>query len=279
MFPNGFLPLFAVSMACCAIGFVRTIWFMSVGYGFSVAGIGAALLVMSITGGRFELLFTVQCVLFVIYGLRLGLFLFLREWKNVSYRKRLDEIGGNMKLPIFVAAAMWIFMGSLYVCQCAGSIYRLLNHAGTNAALAVGIVVSAAGIVIEAAADRQKGEAKKIDPDMPAMHGLYRLCRCPNYFGEIVFWTGVFISGFGAVSGAQWITALLGYGGILVVMLSGAKRVEARHIRNYGKKPEYNRYADTTPLLFPLVPLYHMTSAEKLAAEEMKKAKKKHGRA
>ena len=73
--------------------------------------------------------------------------------------------------------------------------------------------------------------------------------------------------------------AAIGYLEILAVMLSAAKRVEGRHIKNYGSKPAYQRYADSTPLLFPLIPLYHMTSPEKLAREEAaKKAKAEKGR-
>ena len=61
---------------------------------------------------------------------------------------------------------------------------------------------------------------------------------------------------------------------IVFVMLSGAKRVETRHIKHYGKIAEYNEYADKTPLLFPLIPIYHVTNEEKIAAEEAaKKAK------
>lgn len=274
MFPDGYWILLAVSLALCSIGFYRFVWFMSVGYGFSVAGLGVAMFVMSLVRGQFSLPFTILCALCVIYGLRLGLFLFLREVKNATYREKMKEVGGDTKVPVFVAVCMWLVCGALYVLQSSGAVYRLLNNSGMNAALIIGIVISAAGIVIESLADKQKGDAKEKNPNMPAMHGLYKMCRCPNYFGEILFWTGLLVSGIGAISGRQWIPAIVGYVGIVFVMLSGAKRVETRHIKHYGKRAEYNAYADKTPLLFPLIPIYHVTNAEKIAAEEAaKKAK------
>lgn len=274
MFPDGYWILLAVSLALCSIGFYRFVWFMSVGYGFSVAGLGVAMFVMSLVRGQFSLPFTILCALCVIYGLRLGLFLFLREVKNATYREKMKEVGGDTKVPVFVAVCMWLVCGALYVLQSSGAVYRLLNNSGMNAALIIGIVISAAGIVIESLADKQKGDAKEKNPHMPAMHGLYKMCRCPNYFGEILFWTGLLVSGIGAISGRQWIPAIVGYVGIVFVMLSGAKRVETRHIKHYGKSAEYNAYADKTPLLFPLIPIYHVTNAEKIAAEEAaKKAK------
>lgn len=274
MFPNGYLILLAVSLALCCIGFYRFVWFMSVGYGFSVAGLGISLFVMSLVRGQFSIPFVILCALMVIYGLRLGLFLFIREMKNVKYREKMKEVGGDAKVPVFVGVFMWIFCGAIYVFQSSGAVYRLLNNADVNAALIIGSIISAAGIVIEALADRQKSDAKEMNPNMPAMHGLYKMCRCPNYFGEITFWTGIFITGIGAIRGSQWIPAVIGYIEIVFVMLSGAKRVETRHIKHYGKIAEYNEYADKTPLLFPLIPIYHVTNEEKIAAEEAaKKAK------
>ena len=279
MFPDGYWILLAVSLALCSIGFYRFVWFMSVGYGFSVAGLGVAMFVMSLVRGQFSLPFTILCALCVIYGLRLGLFLFLREVKNATYREKMKEVGGDTKVPVFVAVCMWLVCGALYVLQSSGAVYRLLNNSGMNAALIIGIVISAAGIVIESLADKQKGDAKEKNPNMPAMHGLYKMCRCPNYFGEILFWTGLLVSGIGAISGRQWIPAIVGYVGIVFVMLSGAKRVETRHIKHYGKRAEYNAYADKTPLLFPLIPIYHVTNAEKIAAEEAAKKAKEEKKA
>ena len=274
MFPSGYWILLVVSLALCSIGFYRFVWFMSVGYGFSVAGLGVAMFIMSLVRGQFNIPFTILCALLVTYGLRLGLFLFIREVKNVKYREKMKEVGGDTKVPVFVGAFMWLFCGAIYVLQSSGAVFRLLNDSGVNAALIIGIVISAMGVFIEALADKQKGDAKEKNPNMPAMHGLYKMCRCPNYFGEILFWTGLIISGIGAIKGCQWILAAIGYIEIVFVMLSGAKRVETRHIKHYGKSAEYNAYADKTPLLFPLIPIYHVTNEEKIAAEEAaKKAK------
>ena len=72
----------------------------------------------------------------------------------------------------------------------------------------------------------------------------------------MIFWTGVLISGIGAISGAdQWIVVLIGYVGIIYVMFSGARRLEIRQNKNYGNDPEYPNYVKTVPILVPFIPL------------------------
>lgn len=92
VFPPQLWIIYAVSLVCCFMGFFRFVWFMSVGYGLSAAGIGAAMLVMSILGGRFNIVFAIQCILFIIYGFRLGGFLLIRELKNTRYREKMREV-------------------------------------------------------------------------------------------------------------------------------------------------------------------------------------------
>ena len=70
----------------------------------------------------------------------------------------------------------------------------------------------ALGIILESSADFQKSQAKKINQNRFCDKGLYKIVRCPNYLGEVLFWTGVFISGINIlVSPLQWISAILGY--------------------------------------------------------------------
>ena len=113
------------------------------------------------------------------------------------------------------------------------------------------------GIIVESVADLQKNRAKKKNPGRFVDTGLFRLVRCPNYLGELFLWTGVFISGINIYQGAvQWVLVLCGFGGIIYVMFSGARRLEIRQTKNYGTDPVYRKYVKTTPIMIPFVPMY-----------------------
>lgn len=250
--------LFAVALVCCAMGFKRFVWFMSIGYGYAVAGIAVAALVYGAATQAMTISLAVALLVCAAYGLRLGTFLLRRETGNKNYKKILDAKVGK-EPPIFVKVFMWLAMGVIYIAETAGLHFRLANGSVDDACLYVGIAIMAAGAVIEALADKQKSAQKATRPDMVATQGLFKFMRCPNYFGEILFWTGVFVSGLTVYTGAaQWIIAVLGYLCIVWIMVDGAKRMEKGHISRYGDKAEYQTYAKKTPILFPFIPLYHL---------------------
>ena len=123
---------FALSLLVCLCGFKKYVYFMSIGYGFSVAIIGVAMAVMSLMGVyTITLANFIQFALFVIYGFRLSGFLLIREIKNAAYRKTLAEATGA-EVPIFVKFFMWVFMGVLYVAQTSGVAFRLFNGAESS---------------------------------------------------------------------------------------------------------------------------------------------------
>jgi steroid 5-alpha reductase family enzyme len=204
----------------------------------------------------------------MIYGCRLGGYLAIREFKSSSYKKNMTgEIKDGKTVPFGVKIAIWVTCAVLYVTQIAGVFYRLLNAAQDNICVYIGAVIMVCGIVLESAADIQKNNAKKINPRRFVDTGLYRIVRCPNYLGEMIFWTGVLVSGIGAVSGiGQWIVVLVGYIGIIFVMFSGARRLEIRQNKNYGNDPEYQKYVRTVPILVPFIPLYSVEKYKWLVA-------------
>ena len=256
VFPVNFWLLFAAAMIISSIGFKNYVWFISLGYGFSIAGEG--LLMLILYGQSLSLGTILCCILFIIYGCRLGGYLAIREFKSTSYKKNMTgEIKDGKTVPFGVKIAIWVTCALLYVTQVLPVFYRLHNGSGSNVWTFVGAVVMVFGIIFESAADWQKNAAKKINPKRFVDTGLYRIVRCPNYLGEMIFWTGALISGIGALTGiGQWVMALIGYFGIIFVMFSGARRLEIRQNKNYGNDPEYQKYVKTVPILLPFIPLY-----------------------
>ena len=266
VFPVNFLILFALCMVVSAIGFKNYVWFISLGYGFSIAAEGLAMLFLysqNLTLGTI-----ICCALFIIYGCRLGGYLAYREFKSTSYAKNMKgEIKDGNTVPFGVKVAIWVTCAILYVTQIGGIFYRLHNNAGSDIFTYIGAAVMVFGIVLESAADIQKNQAKKVNPKRFVDTGLYRIVRCPNYLGEMIFWTGVLITAFGAVSHwGQWAVILTGYIGIIFVMFSGARRLEIRQDKNYGNDPEYQEYVKTVPILLPFIPLYSVKKHKWLVA-------------
>ena len=218
---------------------------------------------MALTNGWSEgvlWLALLQCVLFLAYGIRLSGFLLIREIKNAAYRKTLKEAtGDDKKMPIFVLVAIWVCVSVLYMAQVSPMFFRYYNGAKDMVVPVIGAIVSVLGLILESVADNQKSAQKKENPDMVATKGLYKIVRCPNYLGEIIFWTGVFISGFTAYTGVgQWIMAIVAYIAIVYIMFNGAQRLEKRQMERYGNDEAYNTYADKTPIIIPLLPIYHL---------------------
>ena len=263
--PMNFWLLFGLCMLVSSIGFKNYVWFISLGYGFSIAAQGLAMLFLygqNLTPGTI-----LCCVLFILYGLRLGGYLAYREIKSGSYKKNMvGEIKDGKTVPLGIKIAIWVTCAALYVTQIGGVFYRLVNAAQDNAFVFIGAAVMLMGVSLETAADIQKNKAKKINPRRFVDSGLYRIVRCPNYLGEMIFWTGVLICGIGAASGWQWLIIAIGYIGIIFVMFSGARRLELRQDKNYGKDPEYQKYVTTVPILVPFIPLYSVKKYKWLVA-------------
>jgi steroid 5-alpha reductase family enzyme len=131
----------------------------------------------------------------------------------------------------------------------------------------VGAAVAALGVLIEMVADAQKSAAKKVNAHRFVDTGLYRIVRCPNYFGEVLMWTGSFVLCFGSCCTVwQWVVAALGYVGIVYVMFSGARRLEMRQAEVYGNDPAFQAYIKKTPIIIPFVPIYSVAKHSWLKA-------------
>ncbi len=248
--------LFLAALLASSCGFKKYVWFISIGYGAAIAVIGAVLL--GAYHNALSLGVLLQCVLFLVYGCRLGGYLAIREWKSGSYNSKMKtEIKSGKDVPFAGKMGIWISAALLYVLETCPVLFRLESGKGSDALCIIGLLISIFGVCFESMADYQKNAAKKVNPKRFVDTGLFRIVRCPNYLGEMLMWTGVFVSGINVYHGVlQWILALAGYIGIIYVMFGGARRLEMRQNRTYGNDPEYQQYVKTTPIMVPFIPLY-----------------------
>ncbi len=250
---------FLLSLVISALGFRRVDWFISLGYGFSVAA--EAILFALLYRGRLSFWLVAQLLLLFAYGVRLGSYLVTRE-RGASFARELAaskarsaNIKGGVKL------AIWISVSALYVAMASPALFSLsARAAGADLpSLPFGVVIMLAGLVLEALADWQKSRFKAQNPKTFVQHGLYAVVRCPNYFGEMLFWFGLFISGVSAYqSVGNWLIASIGVVCIELIMLGSARRLELKQAERYSSDPAYRDYVRRVPILLPLVPLYSL---------------------
>ena len=261
--------LLALSFAVSALGWIYFIYFFSIGYGFAISVLSVATAI--IFRDVITLPGLLLCAALFVYGIRLGLYLLLREKRSATYKHILYQPENTVKKPAFVMWMIWISCALLYVGQMSPVSFYFYNLRGglpvSETWLWVGAVVAVLGVIIEMVADAQKSAAKKLNARRYVDTGLYRIVRCPNYFGEVLMWTGSFIICFGSCcTVGQWVIATLGYIGIVYVMFSGARRLEVRQNKNYGNDPEYQKYVTTVPILLPFIPLYSVEKHKWLVA-------------
>ncbi len=190
----------------------------------------------------------------VVWAVRLGSFLFRRVRRD-GRDGRFDQIKVD-PLRFFMT---WTLQGLwvLLTLACALAIITGLEREPIGWVAILGIVVWVAGFAIEVVADRQKSTFKQ-DPANQGRFiasGLWAWSRHPNYFGEIVLWTGIAIMALPVLSGWRWVTLISPvFVTLLLTRVSGIPMLEARAEKRWGGEDEFRRYIQNTPVLVPRPP-------------------------
>jgi steroid 5-alpha reductase family enzyme len=197
------------------------------------------------------------------YGLRLGLFLIWREMKP-DYRNVHLKNDESRKMPIYKSIIIWMGVSILYSFMFLPDLLSLTTKnnnlsSSTIVLQMVGISIMLLGILLETISDFQKSAFKENYPKQFCNNGLFKIVRCPSYFGEILFWVGNWIMGMTFYTSIiRWIICLIGLVCIVLIMLGSTKRLEKAQLERYGNIPEFNTYIKTVPILIPFIPLYSL---------------------
>ncbi|QIT55998.1 DUF1295 domain-containing protein [Aquisalimonas sp. 2447] len=192
--------------------------------------------------------------LVLIWCGRLGSFLFLRV-KRIGKDGRFDDLKPywGRFLMAWTLQGLWVFVTLLAALIAVTS----PASASWDVWATLGLLIWAGGFAIEAIADHQKNVFKA----EPANHGrfirqgLWAWSRHPNYFGEIMLWTGIAVMATPALTGWQWLGWVSPlFVCWLLVKVSGIPMLEQRADEKWGGQADYEAYKASTPVLVPRPP-------------------------
>jgi len=225
---------------------------------FDLTGMIATLLVVSTailallnSGQQASTHSTIVAIFVSLWTLRLGTFLYKRIVKS-GEDKRFKEI--KKSLPKFLMAwtlsALWVFLTTVN----AITIIALNPQESLGTFFIIGGVLWILGFIFEAVADWQKKSFSKLpeNRDKFIAQGLWSVSRHPNYFGEIVLWTGIAIISLPLLSGWQLVTLVSPlFVFILLTKISGLPFLEDKAEKKWGNDKNYIEYKNKTPVLTP----------------------------
>ena len=122
-----------------------------------------------------------------------------------------------------------------------------------NTLFYIGIGLFVIGFSTEVIADNQKSKFRSLAENREKFitTGLWAKSRHPNYFGEIVLWTGIAVMSFSSLDHWQYLTLISPiFTYILLVYVSGVRMLEARSDKQWGEDEAYQSYKSSTPVLW-----------------------------
>ena len=172
------------------------------------------------------------------------------DWRYVDFRHKTGRFYWLVSfLGIHFFPTVEVFAASL-------SLHAALTAGGRplNALDGLATIVTAIAIAIEAIADNQLREfvlspAKK--PGQVMSTGLWAYSRHPNYFGELLFWWGLFLFGM-AANPESWRLTL--WGPLAITIMFFFISVPLMEKRQLERRPHFAENIRTTSMIIPWFP-------------------------
>ena len=171
----------------------------------------------------------------------------MEDWRYVRLKK--ERRGASVYLVDFFG--IHLFPTAIVFGVCLPLYPALVVHTGQLGAFdLLGFALCLTAILIETISDEQLRLFKKRirDPHEFMKNGLWQYSRHPNYFGEWLFWVGIYLMGLIA-NPAYWWT---GIGVLLLLALFLFASIPMMDKHMMAKRPEYAEHMKRVPAFFPI---------------------------
>jgi steroid 5-alpha reductase family enzyme len=193
----------------------------------------------------------ITVVVFIsLWAVRLGSFLFMRIHKDGEDKRfRTIKPSATQFFMTWTLQGLWVSLCSM----CALTAISSDSGVVINTLFYIGLSLFVIGFSTEVIADNQKSKFRSLpeNRDKFITTGLWAKSRHPNYFGEIVLWTGIAVMSFSSLDGWQYLTLISPiFTYILLVYVSGVRMLEARSDIKWSEDEAYQSYKSSTPVLW-----------------------------
>ena len=193
--------------------------------------------------------------LIFVWGIRLT-YNWARQWQGLKHEDwRYQDLRNKSPRWFWLIDLVGIeTMPTVIVFLACLSLYPALS-VGTNSfglLDIVAIIITGGAIEIETIADEQLRRFIQRNPPSGAImtKGLWAYSRHPNYFGEVMFWWGLFVFGLAADPGYWWTII----GPVSITILFTFISIPLMEKRSLARRPGYAALRRKIPVFLPWFP-------------------------
>ncbi|MDA3822999.1 MAG: DUF1295 domain-containing protein [Bacteroidales bacterium] len=167
------------------------------------------------------------------------------DWRYVDLRKEHGKMYWAVSFAgIHFFPTVLVFLGCLSLYPALSDSVRSWNYLDT-----IATVITLGAILIEMISDNQLSTFQKTneDPQQIMEKGLWHYSRHPNYFGEIMFWLGLFCFAL-AANPSYWWTAI---GPLAMIFLFTFISIPMMERHMVAKRPHYDDHMNKVSAIIP----------------------------
>ncbi|KAI6662001.1 hypothetical protein LOD99_9588 [Oopsacas minuta] len=197
----------------------------------------------------------------MFHGIILSLYMYYRKNKtflehfNTHIVETSNAYTALRDASLLVRIINWLAITGVMTCWNAIPYIYTLRGDGSSPTGVLGLSLIALGSVLQATADHQKKRHKYIHgPYSYCKDGVYKLCRHPNYLGEILYHLGVLISGYSLFpSISRWLLVGIIPLCFVPMMFFVTYDMSEKQAAKYERESTYKDYQASVKRLIPYV--------------------------